>query len=470
MKNKTLFISIGVIVATLIVALIIQGLSGNLRGFKADITYPTTNAIAFSCDKTSILVDERATCVLVGHYTGGIDGIDGIFNVNNNLTIESIVKNSSIFTGEMDNSYFTDETSPANFEIATVTVKGTTVGAGRLAYVGVDDGDETTVDKVIVTYNDGEDDASLDDATINITVTDSQGGGDDPEPPLSSVCTLNSLTVSSGQLSPSFSKNVYNYMLTVDNEVDSITINGTKTDANSSVDGFDSYELTVGENEIEITVTAQDSTKNTYNITVTRQPAIDNTKSSDNTLSELKIKNVTLKEDFSSTKTEYTAEVENNITSVDVQATVNDERANVVITGNHDLIEGNNTILVKVTAENGSVKTYTIIVNRKKSSNEPCVLELKSTIYKVDNTKLTLELVNNEHTLDMIKSNVSSSCGTINVTDDKIVLQSGNEVKTYTINRVFVPKTGQNVVNYILVILGIGLVIGVLVYLKKKTK
>ena len=62
--------------------------------------------------------------------------------------------------------------------------------------------------------------------------------------------------------------------------------------------------------------------------------------------------------------------VKNNITSLDVTAIPNNNKAKVVISGNKNWKEGNNTVTIKVTAEDGTVNTYIVNVERASSNND----------------------------------------------------------------------------------------------------
>ena len=69
--------------------------------------------------------------------------------------------------------------------------------------------------------------------------------------------------------------------------------------------------------------------------------------------------------------TSYSTSVGANVTSVNVTASLEDNKSSLSGVGTHNLNYGSNTINVTVTAENGSRKVYTIVVNRKddRSSN-----------------------------------------------------------------------------------------------------
>ena len=85
--------------------------------------------------------------------------------------------------------------------------------------------------------------------------------------------------------------------------------------------------------------------------------------SKNNNLKSLSIEGLTLSPSFSSGTTKYTATAGANTTTVNVKASVQDSKSKVSGTGKHNVYEGENKINVKVTAQNGSTKTYTIIVN-----------------------------------------------------------------------------------------------------------
>ena len=97
---------------------------------------------------------------------------------------------------------------------------------------------------------------------------------------LSSDANLSSLATSQGTLSPEFAAAKTAYTATVDNNVDSLTVTPTAADSNATIAVNDSavasgspseaIALTIGLNIIKVVVTAEDGTKKTYTITVTR--------------------------------------------------------------------------------------------------------------------------------------------------------------------------------------------------------
>lgn len=108
---------------------------------------------------------------------------------------------------------------------------------------------------------------------------------DDGTPAVSSDATLSALTISAGTLSPAFASGTTSYTANAANSVSSVDITATvnQADASLTINGSPAVsstatavDLNVGENIITILVTAQDeSTTDTYTITITRAAAAD---------------------------------------------------------------------------------------------------------------------------------------------------------------------------------------------------
>ena len=88
------------------------------------------------------------------------------------------------------------------------------------------------------------------------------------------------------------------------------------------------------------------------------------------TLKSLSISNGTLTPGFSTGRTSYTAKVKYEATTCKVYATATDAKATVAVGGKEALAVGKNTRTVTVTAQNGTQKTYTIVITRLKEGEE----------------------------------------------------------------------------------------------------
>jgi len=80
---------------------------------------------------------------------------------------------------------------------------------------------------------------------------------------------LSKLAIDGFDLTPNFNKDTSTYSLTVENDVRSINITGSKEDSKSTVKGLGEHALEEGVNKIDIVVTAQNGSSRTYTINVT---------------------------------------------------------------------------------------------------------------------------------------------------------------------------------------------------------
>ena len=178
--------------------------------------------------------------------------------------------------------------------------------------------------------------------------------------------TLDSLVVSDYKLSPEFNKNTKSYKVTVPTTTDKINISSTLSSSKSSyVSGFGNrtVNLKYGKNTILIKVKSESESIKTYEIIVTRE---DN-RSSNNYLKNLNISNGEFK--FDKKVNEYAVTVKNEVENINVTGEVEDSKSKVTGLGNYKLKEGINNITIKVTAETGSVRTYTLKVTRIVKNN-----------------------------------------------------------------------------------------------------
>lgn len=311
----------------------------------------------------------------------------------------------------------------------------------------------------------------------------------------SSINTLKTLTVSNATIVPTFNSSITSYTTTVDNSVESVNIGATVTDNSSTIiSGTGTKSLSVGINIVEIDVKAENGDIKTYLITITRKEeetiSEDTSKSSDNKLKSLKIDDATLIPTFDSSKEQnYVAVVEDDASEIKINATANSSKATISYSEeltNDTLTMSTNeetkNINIIVTAENGSKKYISLTVMRKSyydshkdevdnnvgNITDACTLELTSSVYTIDNNKLEINNVNKDHSIDTIKSNLTVSCGNIMVNENKVVLSSDTQVKEYTINRVWIPQTGQKVIKYTIAIIVLLGGIGGLIFYKKK--
>ena len=217
---------------------------------------------------------------------------------------------------------------------------------------------------------------TAEDGTVKkytIVVNRGTSGGETSEPKKSSDASLSSLDVSGYTLSPRFSSGTTGYSMTVNNNITGLDVSAIATNPNAKVEVSGNSGWSVGVNNIRIKVTAEDGTVNTYIVAVTRKDKAGNDttakKSSDANLSELLVKNGELNPKFSSKTTSYTVKVPNGVDKLDLSYVTSDSKAKVKVTGNEKFKVGEaNVVEVTVTAEDGTIKVYTI--NVEKSDKE----------------------------------------------------------------------------------------------------
>ena len=179
---------------------------------------------------------------------------------------------------------------------------------------------------------------------------------------------LQSLRINKEGLVPNFETDVYNYDLIVDKDTVDLEVLAIPENAKALVEITGNTRLQEGINSIQIKVTSENSTQyKEYEIKVTKTAniALANTN-----LEILAIENTLLTPPFGNQITQYNTQISNDITNLNILAIPENEMGTVQITGNKDLKEGNNTIIITVTAPNEITKRQYFINVYKRSSEE----------------------------------------------------------------------------------------------------
>ena len=280
---------------------------------------------------------------------------------------------------------------------ATVTVGGNAVTSGSESdAIALSQGDNAIT--VRVTAQDG----TTKDYTVTITRAAAQSSNANLSGLTASSATGLADTYTSLTLTPStFSAARTSYTATVANArthakltptVDDIDHATVTVDGNAVTSGSASsaIALSVGANAITVRVMAQDGTTKDYTVTITREAA----QSSNADLSGLTASSatslrgtyttLTLAPTFSANTTSYTATVANARTHAKLTPTVDDtDHATVTVDGNAvasgsassaiTLSVGANVITVRVTAQNGTTRDYTVTITRQATGVSPTV-------------------------------------------------------------------------------------------------
>lgn len=334
MKKKRLIILITVLVILLITILgVLFGyvLPRRLSGLSA------SSSVNISCDKEKVPNGGNVTCqVYVNVVSGKISSFTGDVRLSNNLSLVSsnYASNWSEFSTAKDGKFklSTSNLYEGRVSIGTIVLRtnGSDNEAHSITLGGIRVGDEN--------YNE----VALNEVSKTIYTS-------------SSNANLVDLSVSPGNLTPSFNENVSNYNVVTNSS--SIVISAVAPKS-GSVSGTGQKNLNYGNNSFTITSVSEAGNSKTYTINVVRN----DTRSSNNNLSNLSVSDTDIR--FNSGTYNYNATVKYDVSSVNITATASDSRAGVQGLGSKSLKVGKNTFNVVVTAENGAVKTYTITIIR----------------------------------------------------------------------------------------------------------
>ena len=265
-------------------------------------------------------------------------------------------------TGNLDPEFDptkTDYTYTSDPDEDEVTIVVTPAPGATAVIVGHPDGKVNPQDgedvQVIVTAEDGSNTIY----TIHV------------ERGLSDNNYLDQLEVENFNIVPDFDKDEDHYTLTVDADVDKVTIIAHPEDDRASITNNSDVgekDLSFGSNPFTITVKAENGSERPYYITIEREL------NDDVKLSDLKVNGETINGFDPETPSYDLGEVGNDVESLTITGTPQDDNATVEVEGADEngvvpLEVGENTIKVKVTAQDGTEGFYTITVDRAADDN-----------------------------------------------------------------------------------------------------
>lgn len=297
----------------------------------------------------------------------------------------------------------------------------------------------------------------------------------------SSSATLKGITVSSGTLSPAFSENVYDYNLKLDKSTDKITITGVKSLADQKISGeVTDKVIGYGKSKVSLVVTSQTGDKKTYNINIEKVDSRDD----NSLLSSLSLSAGSI--NFDTNTFSYETKVLYDVSKIDVVATPSVSSSKVTVTGNNNLVVGDNLITVSVVSEKNKKTDYKIKVVRLKEGetlgNNANIKNITIKGYdfpfKYDRKDYKL-VINNEDKLDISVVMDDSTAtyeifGNENIKDGSVIRivthSSDGSSVTYTIE---ITKSSSSTIYFVIggiVLLLIAICIPLFVYLKSVRK
>ena len=172
---------------------------------------------------------------------------------------------------------------------------------------------------------------------------------------------LKNIIISNGKLSPVFNKEILEYTIEVENEIETLKVTGVKEDSSSIITGEGVYALEVGSNLVTLTVQAENGDIKTYELNIIRKKN-----------SNINLSRIENDKDQIVTKIDantYEINVRNEIDEITLKGIPEVATTKVVGDGKYNLEIGKNEINLVVTAEDGTTRNYKVIVNRLKSDN-----------------------------------------------------------------------------------------------------
>ena len=205
----------------------------------------------------------------------------------------------------------------------------------------------------------------------------------------SSDATLSDLGIKPNDFT-GFKSGTTSYKTTVPEDVAEVEVYAKTTSSKATVTGTGKKKLEKGTNTAEVTVTAENGTKKTYTIEITREGKSEETTATTQTeetttdanenigdgLSSLKIEDLKIEPDFKTNVYEYRVKYIGEKEKLDIEAKTTNSNYKVEITGNNELKEGENIITILVSdANSNNIATYQVIVNKSLVDEETLAKE-----------------------------------------------------------------------------------------------
>lgn len=298
------------------------------------------------------------------------------WNLHLKVNGKTIASNSEVENVEGNKAIsFSGTYTPTSEGNITVTLEGSATeasdGSTKTSF-----GSKTINVKKVENNNNSSSNGSQNNNSSSNGNSNSNSDSDTQQPQeKSSNANLNNLGINPNDFK-GFKPGTTKYNVTVENNVESVEVYAKAQDSKAKVSGTGTKKLKEGDNALSVIVTAEDGTKKTYTINVTRKTAEESEEPEEENkeeekqenklgLSELNIENVELSPNFNLNTYEYTAKYIGEETKLNITTKASDDNAKVEIVGNEELKEGENLINILVTDSKGeNTVTYQITLNK----------------------------------------------------------------------------------------------------------
>lgn len=392
------------------------------------------SSLSLECN-TDVVKTEQLSCTIKGNSTTNITSISAKVIAGNNINFVSFTP-SSAWKGDGEEGQielYTADDINGNFNIGTINFKVTSLYDGGTSSI--------TIDQISFYDEDGIEESIT---KVNKSIRIASNNND-----------LSSLSLSNGNIYPTFNKDTVSYSTQIN--ANNVTIIARASSNKATISGdIGTKNLNYGNNNFNIIVTSESGNKKTYTISIVRPnnnnndntPVIEDNKSNNNYLSNITLSTGNI--NFNKEILEYNVIVLYEVKDLDITAVPEDSKSKVEISGNKELKVGTNKITILVTAEDGSKREYIINVDRKnedeKLSNNTNISKLIIDNYNINFNKdklnydlkikyekklnINVELEDSTSTYKIQGNNNLNNKSIIKI----IVTSADNSTKTYTIN------------------------------------
>lgn len=507
------------------------------------------NTITLDCDKDSINSGDEFSCKIVGHFSNNVSGFSTSISVSDDIeivnivsewdaTIKSIESDNTIVLADDENTITGDvnianinlknkgnskddstiklqkvsiayeeggiskdmdisdvvkniHIKSSNSYLSFLSISGASIDfKSNITEYSIDSLDQSVITisatssiaSSTITGDLGEQKLEYGKNTFKVTVTSEDGNNTTYTINIyrpSSNSSLDSLSVEGTNIE--FNSEKLNYDLIINS--DKINITATTSSSTSKVEGTGEKKLEYGKNEFKIIVTAENGSKRTYILNITRYDT-------NNTLKSIKINGEEVKINDNKEIT-FTTKLD----KIKIEANANSDRVKSITgTGEKNIVYGANEFEIIVTAENGDIRTYKLVVNRLSDNRLSKLtingkdIDLKDNIYNynfevdsdIDKVKIDAKLQDEKN--KFVDGYGSRTINNLESNKTKVVLkikgQDGNDV-TYIINIIKKDKdkseedinknikTGVASICLVAIIALVTLLIGIIAYRKR---
>ncbi len=370
-------------------------LSGNNVSLSVNQTWVEKNSVSVTAKITGFPASITATPVELTDNDYNIVSLDArTINITDKQTtvipptLPQTENNNSGQTGESSNGQSQGNAQGSNQGNAGVQSQGTTNNQGNSGNQGTSSNSQTNNkgSTGTQTNNSGKSQVS------------NNGNSENQEKIKSSNNYLKSLQINIGTLEPEFYRETFEY--TVNNIVeDEIVVSAEAEDEKATINGLGTIALDPGENRINIEVIAENEQARIYTIIANKDEKIID---SDVRLATLEIQTINeenlfedLDIDFDKEKLNYEVNVDEDVTDLNVVATVDRERVLVEVEGDKNLKEGDNEVKIILTEQDdiSSNENVNEDTNENNIATEENNSEVKKTIYTIKVNKRAKPIV-----------------------------------------------------------------------------